>query len=87
MSRGVQKSAFFLADLDRQYRWYYEEAGEEVAWHYLLAVDGTLGLLAEHCDLGRQRHFRHPELKGLRSFRVARPYHRHLIFYLFTLHV
>jgi toxin ParE1/3/4 len=81
MSRAIRKSAFFLGDLETQFRWYEEEAGWEVAWRYLLAVDQTLARLAEHSDLGRTRHFSHPELQGLRSFLVARPFHRHLIFY------
>ena len=81
MRRAIRKSAYFLGDLETQFRWYEEEAGWEVAWRYLLAVDQTLGRLAEHSDLGRLRHFSHPELQGLRSFLVARPFHRHLIFY------
>ena len=36
---AVRKSEFFLADLEGQFRWYAAEAGEEVAGHYLMAVD------------------------------------------------
>ena len=81
MRLAIRKSAFFLDDLEIQFRWYEEEAGWEVAWRFLLVVDQTLGRLAEHSDLGRPRHFDHPELQGLRSFLAARPFHRHLIFY------
>ena len=81
MRRAIRKSAFFLTDLETQFRWYELEAGWEVAWRYLLAADQTLDRLAEHADLGRLRHFSHPELQGLRSFLVTRPFNRHLIFY------
>ena len=64
-----------------QFRWYETEASEEIALRYLAAVDRTVEDLAEHPDLGRLRHFEHPELQGLRSCLVARPFHRHLIFY------
>ncbi len=81
MSRAIQKSAVFLGDLEVQFRWYEEGVGSEVAWRYLLAVDQTLERLAERADLGRPRHFRHPELQGLRSLLVTRPFHRHMVFY------
>lgn len=81
MRLAIRKSAFFFGDLETQFRWYEAEAGWEVAWRYLLAVDQTVARLAEHSDLGRLRHFSHPELQGLRSFLIARPFHRHLIFY------
>ena len=83
MRRAIRKSLFFLSDFETQFRWYEEEAGWEIAWRYLLAVDQTLARLAEHSDLGRLRRFSHPELQGLRSFLVERPFHRHLIFYRF----
>ena len=81
MRLAVRKSELFLGDLDVQYRWYETEASEEVAWRYLLAVDRTVEEFAQHPDLGRPRHFAHPELQGLRSCLAARPFHRHLIFY------
>ena len=78
---AVRKSEFFLADLEGQFGWYAVEAGEEVAGHYLMAVDRKVEELMERPDAGRPRHFKHPELQGLRSCLVARPFHRHLIFY------
>ena len=81
MTLAVRKSECFLADLDAQYRWYAAEAGEKLAWRYLGAVDWTVQGLAQHPDLSRPRHFAHPELRGLHSFDVAKPYHRHLLFY------
>ena len=81
MSLVTRKSALFLADFDAQFRWYENEAGWEVACRYLLAVDQTLEKLAERPDLGCVRHFEHPDLQDLRSFRVEPPFHRRLIFY------
>jgi len=81
MRLAVRKSEVFLADLQLQFRWYEAEADGEVAWHYLVAVDRTVEELSERPDLGRLRHFENPELQGLRSCLVARPFHRHLIFY------
>jgi len=81
MRLTVRKSDLFLADLEAQFGWYEMEAGEEIALRYLAAVDRTVEELTERPDRGRLRHFEHPELEGLRSFLVARPFHRHLIFY------
>ena len=58
--------------------------GEEVAERYYAAVISTLRELSLQPGLGRRRQFRHPELKGLRSFRLRRPYGVHLIFYRHT---
>lgn len=44
-------------------------------------MDRTIEGLAQYPGLGRPRHFGHPELRGLRSCLVAKPFHRHLIFY------
>ena len=81
MSLVARKSDYFLADLDLQFHWYEAEAGWEVGWRYLLAVDHAVGTLTERPDLGRVRHFVNPELSGLRSCPVAAPFDRHLIFY------
>jgi len=84
MSLALQRSDYFNVDFDLQYRWYLREAGEEVAERYLAAVIATLRELARHPGLGRERRFREEALKGLRSLRVNRPFHRHLIFYRHT---
>jgi toxin ParE1/3/4 len=81
MSLAIRKSDAFLADLDVQFRWYEKEAGWDVAWCYLQAVDEALAKLAEHPELGWLRHFTHPELRNLRCWFAARLFHRHLIFY------
>jgi toxin ParE1/3/4 len=83
MKLGISKSEYFLADFDLQFRWYEKKAGWEIARHYLEAVDQTIEKLAEQPNLGRPRNFAHPELTGLRSCLVGRPFHKHLVFYRF----
>ncbi len=81
MSRPVERKPEFKADLGRQFSWYFTEANEEVAWRFVEAVDHTLRELSRQPFLGRLRRFRHPQLRDLRSFRVAPPFNRLLIFY------
>jgi toxin ParE1/3/4 len=68
-------------DLALQYRWFVENADRDVAERYLGAVDQTIQRLANYPDLGLRRHYQSPELAGIRSFAVARPFEKHLIFY------
>lgn len=81
MSLSVERADWFKEDFDRQYRWYLERAGEAVAERYLAAVQTTIDMLCKQPELGRLRCFRNPKLRDLRSFRVARPYNKHLLFY------
>lgn len=81
MKLSLQRADEFNADFDQQYRWYVEQAGEELAERFLRAVADTLPMLAERPDLGRRRKFRHPMLRGLRSFQAERPFQKILIFY------
>jgi plasmid stabilization system protein ParE len=81
MSLTLQRADAFIADFEQQARWYVREANEAVARRYLRALESTLLLLCGHPGLGRIRRFRHPQLRGIRSFRVEPPFDRHLIFY------
>ncbi len=83
MIRVVRQSDCFWADLLRQVDWYREKAGPAVAEGYVNAVEATLQALAKTPGLGCPRFQHWPELAGIRSWRVDRPYHRHLIFYRF----
>jgi plasmid stabilization system protein ParE len=67
----------------KQVYWCREKASPAVAEGYVNAVEATLQTLAENPGLGRPRFLRRRELAGIRSWRVERPYHRHLIFYRF----
>ena len=84
MSLPLERGKFFLRDFELQAEWYVRAAGDEgerIAARYLRALDATLARLCQRPDLGRVRHFTHPHLKGIRSFRVNPPFDRHLIFY------
>jgi plasmid stabilization system protein ParE len=84
MSLAIEKSPLFHTDVAKQFGWYFDESGEELAWRFFKAVDETLFKLARQPDLGRVRRFRHPMLRGLWSFRVESPFNRLLIFYRVT---
>jgi toxin ParE1/3/4 len=79
----IRRSDHFWGDALKQVDWYRENASPEVAEGYVNALEETLNALAKTPGLGRPRFKRWRELRGLRSWRVGRPYHRHLIFYRF----
>ena len=81
MNLVIQKSPLFHADVTNQFGWYFDEAGEELAWRFFNAADQTLLKLARQPDLGRRRKFRHPMLRDLYSFQAERPFNKILIFY------
>jgi plasmid stabilization system protein ParE len=81
MSRAVQKARDFTADFENLFSWYVDNAGVEVAWRFQTALDKSLVKLSNRPHLGRPRHFRHPKLRGLRSFLVEPPFGNLLIFY------
>lgn len=60
--------------------WYCEHASPESAERFVDIVQATQ-TLTQTPALGRLRFTNRPELAGLRSWRVARPFQRHLIFY------
>jgi plasmid stabilization system protein ParE len=84
MNLVIQKSPLFHADVTNQFGWYFDEAGEELAWRFFNAADQTLLKLARQPDLGRRRKFRHPRSRDLYSFQVERPFQKILIFYRVT---
>jgi plasmid stabilization system protein ParE len=81
MSRAIQKALDFTADFENLFAWYVDKAGEEVAWRFQTSLESSLVKLAIRPDLGRPRHFRHPKLRGLRSFLVEHPFDKIMIFY------
>jgi plasmid stabilization system protein ParE len=81
MSRAIQKARDFTADFENVFGWYVDRAGVELAWRFQRALDNSLAQLSIRPDLGRPRHFRHPKLRGLRSFLVEHPFEKILIFY------
>jgi len=78
---SLQRADDFWEDLARQVDWYRDEASPGVAERFVDAVEMTLNILVRQPDLGRARFQKWPELIGVRSFRVLKPFHRFLIFY------
>jgi plasmid stabilization system protein ParE len=83
MILALERAGFFIRDFELQAGWYVRQADKEVARRYLQALDATLQLLRVQPGLGRTRRFRHPLLRGIRSYRVNPPFDRHLKFYRF----
>jgi len=84
MSLSLERSEWFEADFELEFRWYLQHAGEKQATRFLNAVQSTLQLLLEQPNAGRPRGFRHPALRDLRSARVQAPFRKLLIFYRTT---
>jgi len=42
MSLTIKKSPLLHTDVTNQFGWYYDEAGEELAWRFFNSVDLTL---------------------------------------------
>ena len=70
MSHTIRKSEEFIADFDRQFRWYFQQAGELLARRYMEAADNSLEKIFKFPNIGNLRRFPQPELHGARSFRV-----------------
>ena len=81
MSLSLHQSDYFWADLLKQVDWYRNHASPEIAERFVETVKATLHKLTQTPGMGRQRFVDWPELEGVRSFRVQRPYHRLLVFY------
>lgn len=83
MSLVIAQADYFWADLQRQVDWYRDRADSVIAIRYVDAVEATLKELAANPGVGRPRFRDWPQLEGIRSWRVQKPYDRHLIFYRF----
>lgn len=81
MIPGVFISSRAEQDLTLQYRWFLENEDEDIAECYLRAVDETIRLVAQRSDQGRLRRFASPELHGIRSLQIRKPFDSHLLFY------
>ena len=77
----VRKTDVFIAAVERQFQWYLTHAPWEVADRYLDAVEAASRLLGRHPRLGPPGDFTHPRLSDWRFFVVARPFHKHVLFY------
>lgn len=81
MSLRVQRSEWFIGDLEHYAAWYDREAGWGIAERYLAAVAATLARLAQCPTLGHGTSFDALELSGLRCLQVGKPFQKHLVFY------
>jgi plasmid stabilization system protein ParE len=84
MAARVSISDRAEADLANQYRWYAENASNEMAETFLNAFDEAVDTLSRFPKLGRLRQFRARELSGVRSLALPRPFDVHLVFYKTT---
>lgn len=80
MSLRVQRSEWFLGDLEHYAAWYDREAGWKIAARYLSAVAETLARLAARPALGHRTNFKALELQDLRCLAAEKPFQKHLIF-------
>lgn len=81
MSLRVNRSKWFVGDLEHYTAWYQDEASWEIAERYLRAVSTTVARLAETPGIGHVTRFPNPILRGIRCRTVDRPFGKHLIFY------
>jgi plasmid stabilization system protein ParE len=83
----VQRSEQFDTDVERQFRWYLVEANLDpvdalaLATRFAEAVDAALAVLGRNPEIGRRRFGTYPDLAGMRSWRIRKPFHRFMIFY------
>ena len=81
MILAIEKSPAFHLDVTNQFSWYFNVAGDRLAWRFFDAVDLTLLKLAGQPGLGAICRFQNPILQDLRSHRLESPFHKFLIFY------
>ena len=75
------KSDDFIADVERQFDWYQDNAEWEVADRYLNTVEATCRLLNKLPLIGSKSGLAHPRLKEWRFMVVLRPFQKHILFY------
>jgi plasmid stabilization system protein ParE len=78
---SLQRSEFFIKDVESQYEWYARNAGDDVADRYLEAIAATCTLIERQPLLGPMTKLTNPRVAGWRFFVVIRPFHRHVLFY------
>jgi plasmid stabilization system protein ParE len=81
MTLRIQRSEWFLGDLEHYAAWYDREASWELAESYLRAVAASLTRLAKMPGLGHRTFFSAEGLRDLRCWPLERPFQKHLIFY------
>lgn len=77
---AVRQSAAARRDLIDHYVYLAEEAGLNVAERFLAQAQAGFALLAQQPAIGAPLQLRHPELAGLRKWRL-KDFDHHLVFY------
>jgi toxin ParE1/3/4 len=77
----VYKRGTAELDLEEHYIYLAENAGLDVADRFLTKAESSFADLAEQPGIGAPVDLRHPELTGLRKWRVSE-FEKFLIFYL-----
>jgi plasmid stabilization system protein ParE len=83
----IVRTDLFVADVEKQIRWYLDETGldeifaAELAQRFAAAVEGTLEFLAHTPGAGRPRAVRFSDLTGYRAFHISEPFGRFRIYY------
>ena len=81
--RSIEVRQAARDDLVAHFDWFELEAGEDVAESMLIGASSAFDKLALAVGIGSPVEIRHPELQGLRKWRVSR-FPNLLIFYQFT---
>ena len=84
MPLRLEQSEYFISDAEQQFRWYFEQAGSDVAHRYRLALQATITQLLHTPEMGRPRFRDDPQMAGLRSVLLIRPFQKQLLFYRIT---
>jgi plasmid stabilization system protein ParE len=75
------KSDDFIADVERQFEWYVDNADWNIADRYLDTLEATCRLLDKFPLFGSKVSLRHPRLQTWRFMAVLRPFQKHILFY------
>ena len=78
---NLRRSDDFVSDVERQFEWYATNAGWDIAEQYLMSVEASCRMLAQHPLLGPTAGLSHPRLANWRFVVVFRPFQKHLLFY------
>ena|ERR1043166_761008 len=73
MSLVVERTSFFTIDFEKQFTWYLDRAGAQVAWRFQAALDNSLRKISNQPDLGQPRHFAIPNYSNYALIRSNAP--------------
>ena len=83
----VHRSERFDTDVGRQFRWYLVETNLDpvdamaLATRFAEAAEAALEFLSRNPEAGRRRFHTYPDLAGMRSWKISKPFGRFMTFY------